>query len=85
MLNIFLGASQPLDISQLRFFFYLAVDPIFKIGLFVSLEFNFLSSLYILDSNPLLYVELVKIVSQPLGFCFVLLTVLFPCRSFSVL
>ena len=39
-------------------------SPFFLIGLFGSLESNFLSSLYILDINPLLDLGLVKIFSQ---------------------
>jgi hypothetical protein len=46
--------------------FCLALYPIL-IGLFGSLESNFLSSLYILDICPLLYLGLVKIVSQSVG------------------
>jgi hypothetical protein len=37
--------------------------PHFLIGLFVSLESNFLSSLYLLDISPLLDVGLVQIFS----------------------
>ena len=47
----------------------------FLIGLFGSLEFNFLSSLYILDIRPLLDLGLVKIFSQSVAYCFVLLAV----------
>jgi hypothetical protein len=43
--------------------------PHFLIGLFVSQESNFLSSLYILDISPLLDVGLVKIFSQSVGCC----------------
>ena len=46
----------------------------FLIGLFGFLESNFLSSLYILDINPLLNVGLVKIFSQFVDCHFVLLT-----------
>ena len=74
MLNISLGASQSFDIPQLRFF-CLALYPIL-IGLFVSLESNFLSSLYTLDISPLLDVGLVKTFSQSVTYCFVLLIVL---------
>jgi len=49
----------------------------FLIGLFGSLESNFLSSLYILDISPLSDVGLVKIFSQSAGFHFALLTVSF--------
>ena len=49
----------------------------FLIGLFGSLEFNFLSSLYILDISPLSDIGLVKIFSQSVGCHFVLLTVSF--------
>jgi hypothetical protein len=75
MLNISLGASQPFEIPQLRIL-CLAVYPIL-IGLFGSLESNFLSSLYILDISPLSNVGLVKIFSQSVGCPFVLLTVSF--------
>ena len=51
-------------------------EPIL-IGLFGSLEYNFVSSMYILDISPLLYVGLVKIFSQSIGCHFVLLTVSF--------
>ena len=51
MWNISLGASWPLAIPQLRGF-WLAKYSIL-IELFGSLEFNFLSSLYILDISPL--------------------------------
>ena len=49
--------------------------PQFLIGLFHSLESNFLSSLYILDISLLLDVGLVKIFSQSVGCWFMLLTV----------
>jgi hypothetical protein len=49
--------------------------PHFLIGLFGSLESNFLSSLYILAISPLLDGGLVKIFSQYVGCCFVLLIV----------
>jgi hypothetical protein len=52
------------------------------IGLFGSLESNFLSSLYILDISLLSDVGLVKISSQPVGYCFVLLTVSFAISIF---
>ena len=71
MLNISLGASQPFEFLQLRIR-CLARFPIFKIGLFVSLESNFLSSLYMLDISPLSDIGLVKIFSQSAGCCFVL-------------
>ena len=51
------------------------------VGLFGSLESNFLSSLYILDISPLSDVVFVKIFSQSLGFCFVLLTVSFALQK----
>ena len=53
----------------------------FKIELFVSLESNFLSSLYILDISPLSDVGLVNIFSQSVGCCFVLLTVSFALQK----
>jgi hypothetical protein len=49
----------------------------FLIGLFGSLESNFLSSLHILEISPLSDVGLVKIFSQCIGYHFVLLTVSF--------
>ena len=55
--------------------------PHFLIGLFGSLESDFLSSLYILDISPLLDVELVKVFSQSVGYCFVLLTVSFALQK----
>jgi hypothetical protein len=54
----FLGASQAFNIPQLKIF--CSSIPHFLIGLFDSLEFIFMSSLYILDISPLLDVELVK-------------------------
>jgi hypothetical protein len=51
--------------------------PNFLIGLFDSLEPNFLNSLYIFDISPLSNVGLVKIFSQSVGCLFVLLTVFF--------
>jgi hypothetical protein len=53
----FLGAYQPFSIPQLRILF--SSVPHLLIGLFVSLESNFLSSLYILDISSLLDVGLV--------------------------
>jgi hypothetical protein len=55
--------------------------PHFLIGLFDCLESNFLSSLYILDISPLSNVGLVKIFSQSVGCCFVLLTVSFALQK----
>jgi hypothetical protein len=52
MLNIFLGASQPFGIPQLRIL-CLVLYPIL-IGLSVFLESNFLSSLYILDISHII-------------------------------
>jgi hypothetical protein len=46
------------------------------IWLFLSLQSNFLSSLYILDISPLVDVGLVKSLSQSVGCNFVLLTIL---------
>jgi hypothetical protein len=74
MLNISLGASEPFEFPQLRILFSSLFPPVL-IGLFGSLEPNFLSSLYILD------VGLVKIFYQSFGCCFVLL----PFRSFAIL
>ena len=51
------------------------------IGLFDSLETNFLSSLYMLDISPILDVGLVKIFSQSIGCHFVLLTVSFTLQK----
>jgi hypothetical protein len=63
------GASWPFDTPQLKIL-CLALYP-FLIGLFGSLESNFLNSLYILDVSPLSDVGLVKIFSQSVGcrFC----------------
>ena len=55
--------------------------PHLLIGLFDSLESNFLSSLYILDISPLSDVGLVKIFSQSVGCHFVLLTVSFALQK----
>jgi hypothetical protein len=51
--------------------------PLPLIGLFGSLESNFLSSLYIMDISHHLYVVLVKIFFQSVGCHFILLTVSF--------
>ena len=75
MLNTSLGASWPFNIPQMKIL-CLALYPIL-IGLFGSLESNLLSSLYIVDINPLSDVGLVKIFSQFVGRHFVLLTVSF--------
>ena len=66
MLNIFSSASQPFGILM---------------GLFEFLEFNFLSSLYILDISPLSDLGLVKILSQSVDGLFVLLTVSFALQK----
>jgi hypothetical protein len=50
---------RPFDIPQLKIL-CLTLNP-FLIGLFDSLESNFLSSSYILEISPLLYVGFVKI------------------------
>jgi hypothetical protein len=55
--------------------------PHFLIGLFGSLESNFLSSLYILHISLRLDVGLVKIFSQSVGCHFVLLTVSFALQK----
>jgi exonuclease III len=51
-------------------------------GLFEFLEFSFLSSLYILNINPLSDLGLVKILPQCVGGLFVLLTVSFALHKF---
>jgi len=51
------------------------------IGLFDSLESNFLNSLYILDISHLSDVGLVKIFSQSFGCCFVLMTMSFALQK----
>jgi hypothetical protein len=79
MLNIFLAVSQPFGIPQLRIL-CLALCPSF-IGLFVSLESNFLSSFYILDISPLSNVGLVKIFFQSLACHFVFLIVSFALQK----
>jgi hypothetical protein len=55
--------------------------PHFSIGLFGSLESNFLSSLFTLNISPLSDIELVKIFSQSGGCRFVLLTVSFALQK----
>jgi hypothetical protein len=69
ILSFFLGAPLPLNIPQLKIL-CLALYPILSIGLFVSLESNFLISLYILYISPLSDEELVKIFSQSVGYFF---------------
>jgi len=54
----------------------------FLIGLFVSVQSNFLSSLYVLYVSPLSVVQLVKIFSQSVGCRFVLTTVSFGLQKF---
>jgi hypothetical protein len=56
--------------------------PHFLIGLFVSLESNFLNFLYILDISPLSDLGLVKIFFQSVSCHFVLLTVSFALLMF---
>jgi hypothetical protein len=51
------------------------------IGLFGSLESNFLSSCYVLDISPLPDVELVKIFYQSVGCHFVISTVSFALKN----
>ena len=80
MLSISLDISWPFEIPQLRILF-LALYPILQIGVFGSLESNFLGSLYILHIRPLLNVGLVKIFSQSAGCHFVLLTVSFALQK----
>ena len=57
MMNISLGVSQTFEISLLRILFRSV--PHFLIGLFFFKVYSSLSSLYILDTSPLLDVELV--------------------------
>jgi hypothetical protein len=59
--------------------------PHFLIGLFGSLESNFLSFSYILDSSPQSDGGLVKIFSQFVGCRFVLFILSLPYRSFAIL
>jgi len=54
----------------------------FLLGLLVSLQSNFMSSLYILDISPLSVVGLVKVFSQSVCCCLVLTTCPWPYRSF---
>jgi hypothetical protein len=68
----FLGATQPLGIPTLKIH-CLALYPILKIVLFGFLEPNFLSSLYILDISPLLYLGLVQTFSKSVGCLLILL------------
>jgi hypothetical protein len=72
MLNISLSVSaiQDYSIENSLFSFVLY----FLIGLFGSLESNFLSSLYILDVSPPLDVGFRNIFSQSVGCLFVILT-----------
>jgi hypothetical protein len=57
-MNLSLGVSQPSEISLLKIMFRSV--PHFVIGLFVFFKvYSSLSSLYILDTSPLLDVELV--------------------------
>ena len=60
------GVSQSFDIPQMKIL-CLALYATFLIELFGSLEFTFLSSLYILDISPLSDVGLVKILSHSVG------------------
>ena len=55
--------------------------PQFLIGLFDSVESNFLSSLCILDISPLLDIRLIKIFSQSVGCHCVLLAVSFALQK----
>jgi hypothetical protein len=57
------------------------VCTLFLMGLFEFLEFNFLSSLHILDISPLSDLGLVKIFSHSVGYLFVLLTVSFALQK----
>ena len=50
-------------------------------GFFDCLESNYLSSLHILDNSPLWDKGLVKIISQFIGCCFVLLKVSFALQK----
>jgi hypothetical protein len=81
-LNISLSVSQPFEIPLLTTL-CLALYLILKwvIGLLMS---NFFSSLYILDIIPLSDIGLVKILSQSVGYQFVLLALSLPYRTFSV-
>jgi len=79
MLNISLGASQPFDIPQLRIL--CSALNLFSIRLFDTLELNFLSLLNILDISPLSNGGLIKIFSQSVGCCFVLMTVFFALQK----
>ena len=69
---IFLDATWPFDIPSLRII-NLGLYPVL-LGLSGSLEFIFLSCLYVLDIDPLSHVGLVKIFFNSGGCCFVLLT-----------
>ena len=75
MLNISLGAFWALQFPQLRILFSSVSH--FLIGLVGSLEFNFLSTLHILDIRLVSSLGLVKIFFQYVGSCFVLSTVSF--------
>jgi hypothetical protein len=56
----------------------------YLIGLVGSLESNLLNPLYKLDISLLLDIRLVKIFSQSVGCCFVLLTVSFALQALQV-
>ena len=69
---------QPLKILQVKIFYFWTP---FLIGLFDSLESNFLNSLYILDISPLLDVRLLKMFPQFVGCHFVQLTMSFALQK----
>jgi hypothetical protein len=73
MLNIFLDASQPFGIAQLRIL-CLALHPIFNRGIcFFGVQLLEFFFFYILDISPLSDLGLVKIFPQSIGchFCLI--------------
>jgi hypothetical protein len=80
----FFSCFTPIRYSSVENFLFSSA-PHFLIGLFGSLDSNFMSSLYILDIIPQSDVSLVKIFSQFVGCLFVLLTVSLPYRCFGIL
>jgi hypothetical protein len=76
MLNFFFRCLSAIQYSSLENSLFSSVLHVL-IGLFDFMESIFLSSLYILDMNPLSYLGLIKILFQTVGGLFVLLTVSF--------
>jgi hypothetical protein len=81
MLNISLSDSQPLEIPLLRILCLDLYSLFFLIRLFGLFMSSFLSSLYILDINPLSAVKLVKVFSHSVGCHFLPLMVSFALQK----